>query len=76
MVSSSQTWYSAVDWLSPQLCRRASGAPSSRHDGERYEWSRIYVGEFEHGVLTATCEFDVEFEDQAFAYAEERNSGA
>ena len=72
MVSSSRTWYTAVQWLSPTCVVARQEREAVGNDDERYEWSRIYVGEFERGVLTGICEFDVEFEDQAFAYAEER----
>ena len=41
-------------------------------DGERYEWTRIYVGEYGRGRLMSLCEFEVDDEDAAFAYAEEQ----
>ena len=72
MVSSSRIWYSAVQWLSPNCAVARQERDAVGKDGERYEWSRIYVAEFEHGRFTAICEFDVGFEEQAFAYAEER----
>ncbi len=72
MVSSSQTWYSAVEWLTPQCVVTRQERRAVGKDGERYEWSRIYVAEFDHGLFTAICDFDTDFEEQAFAYAEQR----
>lgn len=72
MVSSSQTWYSAVEWLTPQCVVTRQERRAVGKDGERYEWSRIYVAEFDHGLFTAICDFDANFEEEAFAYAEQR----
>ena len=72
MVASSRIWYSAVRWLSPECAVVRQEREAVGEDGECYEWSRIYVAEFENGLYTAVCDFDVEFEEQAFAYAEER----
>ncbi len=41
-------------------------------DGERYEWTRIYVFEARDGRCTGLCEFELNDEAAAFAYAEER----
>jgi hypothetical protein len=41
-------------------------------DGERYEWERLLVTEFRNGRCTALCEFELDDEEAAFAYAEER----
>ena len=72
MVASTQSWHSVERWLSPNVCvarheRRAEG-----QDGERYEWTRLIVGEVADGRCTAMCAFEPEDEDAAFAYAEER----
>ena len=63
MVSSSRTWYTAVQWLSPTCVVARQEREAVGNDDERYEWRRIYVGEFERGVLAGICEFDVEFEE-------------
>jgi ketosteroid isomerase-like protein len=72
MVASTRTWPSAVCWVSPawnvtRLEREAVGA-----DGERYEWTRLLVNEFRDGLVVFSCEFELEDEEQAFVYAEER----
>lgn len=72
MVSSSRVWNAAVHWLSPNCVLLRQERAATGHDGECYEWSRIYVGEGRGGRVTALCEFDVENEAEAFAYAEDR----
>ncbi len=73
-----RTWFSALCWLSPHCVVGCHERESIGLDGGRYEWTRIYVGEFRDGILTSVCDFDAEFEAQAFAYAEElmRTSGS
>lgn len=72
MVSSSRIWLSAIQWLSPNCAVARQEREAVGKEGEKYTWTRIYVCEFEDGLGTALCDFDVEFEEQAFAYAEER----
>jgi hypothetical protein len=72
MVATTRTWPSAVCWVSPawhvtRLEREAVGA-----DSERYEWTRLLVNELRGGLVMFSCEFDLEDEEAAFAYAEER----
>ncbi len=69
--SSLRSWVSAVCWLSPTCVVGRQERESVGPEGERYEWTRIYVGEFEGGIVTSLCDFDVEFEAQAFEYAEQ-----
>ena len=76
MVSSSRIWLSAVQWLSPNCAVARQEREAVGKEGEKYTWTRIYVCEFEDGLVTALCDFDVEFEEQAFAYAEERMRAA
>jgi hypothetical protein len=40
--------------------------------GEQFAWTRIYVGEIADGRVARACEFDIDDEDAAFAYAEEQ----
>ena len=72
MVASARAWSSAMCWLSPtwgvaRLEREAVG-----RDGERYAWARLQVVEFRDGRLASLCRFEVDDEDAAFAYAEEK----
>jgi hypothetical protein len=72
LVGSAREWLAAVRWVSPRwfvahLDREAVG-----REGEQYEWTRLIVGEVRDGRLASVCDFDVEDEEQAFAYAEER----
>lgn len=71
MVRSSRTWYAAVHWLSPACAVVRQEREAVGLEGQSYEWSRIYVVEIHDGRFTAGCEFDIEFEDEAFAYAED-----
>ena len=41
-------------------------------EGERYSWTTIYVSEVRNGRVAAVRQFDLEDEEAAFAYAEER----
>jgi ketosteroid isomerase-like protein len=72
MLASSRVWNSAERWLSPTCCvcrneRRAVG-----REGEKYEWTRVFVFEVADGRCTSMCEFEVDDEQAAFTYAEER----
>ena len=63
---------SAIRWVSPtwliwRLEREAVGL-----DGEAYEWLRLHAGEIQNGRLTSVCQFEIDDEEAAFAYAEER----
>ncbi len=72
MVASSRVWYSAVCWLSPTWCVVRSEREAVGHDGEQYTWTKIYVFEIRDGRLASMCEFELDDEEAAFAYAEER----
>ncbi len=72
MVRSSRIWCAAVRWLSPTCAVVRHEREAVGHEGQSYEWSRIYALEIHGGRFTGGCEFDIEFEDEAFAYAEER----
>lgn len=72
MVTSVRTWNSAVRWVSPAWVVARMERDAVGPDGERYEWTRIYVGEYGGGRLMSLCEFEVEDEEAAFAYAEEQ----
>ena len=72
LVGSFREWLSAMCWLSPSwfvahLEREAVG-----REGEQYEWSRIIVGEVRDRRIASLCDFEIDDEAQAFAYAEER----
>jgi hypothetical protein len=72
MVASFRSWNSAECWLD-STCgvvryeRQAVGP-----DGEQYAWTRLFVHEARDGRLTAWCEFELDDEAAAFAYAKER----
>lgn len=71
MVASLRSWHSAERWVSPTLVVARHEREATGHDGERYEWTRLIVGEFRDGRARHLCEFDIGDEDNAFAYAEE-----
>ncbi len=45
MVASTQSWHSAERWLSPNVASAATSGDADGQDGERYEWTRLIVGE-------------------------------
>ncbi|OBK72686.1 nuclear transport factor 2 family protein [Mycobacterium sp. 1164985.4] len=71
MVASVRSWHSIERWVSPTVGVTLHEREAIGHDGERYEWSRLIVGEFSDGLTRHICQFDVDDEDAAFAYAEE-----
>jgi hypothetical protein len=72
MVSSVRICYSAVCWPSPNWYVARQDREAVGLDGEKFEWARLYAGEIRDGLVTSLCDFDLEDEDAAFAYAEER----
>ncbi|WP_235629786.1 nuclear transport factor 2 family protein [Mycolicibacterium novocastrense] len=71
MVASMRSWHSAEYWLSPTVAVTLHEREATGHDSERYEWTRLIVGEFRDGRTRHLCEFDVDDEASAFVYAEE-----
>ena len=72
MVSSSRTWSSAICWMSTSCCVSRLEREAIGQEGERYSWTTIYVSEVRNGRVAAVRQFDLEDEEAAFAYAEER----
>ena len=72
MVASARTWHSAVVWVSPTCCIGRHEREAVGHDGERFTWTRVLVFEVRDGRMAAMCAFELEYEEAAFAYAEER----
>ncbi len=70
MVTSKRTWYSAMCWQSPTCCISRMEREAVGQDGEPYAWAWIYVVEVRDGLMTSSCQFDLDDEDAAFAYAE------
>jgi len=71
-VASMQSWHSAMCWMSPTCCVSRNERTAVGGDGERYTWTRLYVFEIRDGRGVASCEFELDDEAAAFAYAEER----
>ena len=72
MVASARTWHSAVVWVSPTCCIGRHEREAVGHDGERFAWTRVLVFEVRDGRMASMCAFELEYEEAAFAYAEER----
>ena len=72
MVASFRAWNSAVSWLSPRWSVARHEREAVGLDGEQFEWARLLVIEYRDGRFASLCDFDLEDEDAAFAYAEER----
>jgi hypothetical protein len=72
MVASVRTWLSALCWVSPRTVIGRFEREATGSDGEKYAWTRIDVAEIgDHEFLWA-CQFEVDDEAAAFAYAEEQ----
>ncbi|OBG34540.1 adenylate cyclase [Mycobacterium alsense] len=72
MVASVRTWLSAMRWVSPEWCvsrldREAVGA-----EAEQYAWTGILVIEICDGRLALLGQFELDDEEAAFAFAEQR----
>jgi ketosteroid isomerase-like protein len=72
MVATARAWHSVVCWLSPSVGVGRFERTAVGKDGERYTWVHIQVNEIRDGRLASMCEFELDDEDAAFAYAEER----
>jgi hypothetical protein len=72
MVGSTRTWMSAICWLSPNWCVTRTEREALGRDGEQYAWTMLTASGVREGRLSSMCQFDVEDEEQAFGYAEER----
>ncbi|OBG22969.1 adenylate cyclase [Mycolicibacterium celeriflavum] len=72
MVASTRTWLSAMCWLSPEWNTARLEREAVGRDGEQYAWTRILVVEVCGGRMASMCEFELDDEEAAFAYAEER----
>jgi ketosteroid isomerase-like protein len=72
MVASVRVWNSAVCWLSPTWLIARHEREAIGQDSEQYEWTSLLVGESRDGRLASMCVFDIDNEERAFAYAEER----
>ena len=72
MVASYRVWSPAYCWLSSEWLVARHEREAVGCDGESYSWTRLYVAQVKDGRFTSLCEFDVDDEDAAFAYAEER----
>ena len=76
MVASVRDWASAVCWLSPTWFISRHEREAVGQDGERFEWTRLLATEVRDGRIASLCEFEIDDEEQAFAYAEERMRAA
>ena len=76
MVTSARSWNSAECWLNATCAVIRHERQAIGKDGEPYAWTKLYVLETRDGRITGWCEFAVEDEAAAFAYAEERTRGS
>jgi hypothetical protein len=72
MVATVRSWNSAECPVSPTCSVVRHEREAVGRDGEKYSWTRIYVFETRDGRAAGWCEFDLDDEAAAFAYAEER----
>jgi class 3 adenylate cyclase/ketosteroid isomerase-like protein len=76
MVAAARTWNAVIRWLSPNWVVARQEREAVGREGEHYEWVRLVVGEFRDGRNASACEFDLDDEESAFAYAEDRMRAA
>jgi hypothetical protein len=72
MAGPSRSWNSAVCWLSPNCGVVRAERAAMGEGNEDYAWSFLVVFEAADGRCTHICEFELDDEAAAFAYAEER----
>ena len=72
LVGSTRLWPSAFRWLSPKLVVSRLDREAIGRDGEQFSWTWILVSELRDGRFGFACLFELEDEDAAFSYAEER----
>jgi hypothetical protein len=72
MIAQTQVWNSAEYWLDPTCLVTRNEREARGQDGEQYVWTRLFVFETHNGRCTHICEFELDDEEAAFAYAEER----
>ena len=71
MVAASRSWNAALCWLSPNWVVARQQREAVGPDGEPYAWTRIFVAEIRDGRMKSLCQFELEDEEDAFAYAQE-----
>ncbi|TXI42877.1 MAG: hypothetical protein E6Q57_14015, partial [Mycobacterium sp.] len=76
MVTSYRVWSPALRWLSPNWVVARHEREAVGSNGETLTWSRLYAGEIRGGIFATLCEFDIDDEESAFAYAEDRMRAA
>jgi ketosteroid isomerase-like protein len=72
IVASARIWHSALCWLTPAYAVGRFERDAVGLDGERYAWTLIDVAEIRDGQIAFACQFELEDEEAAFAYAQER----
>ena len=72
MVVSARSWSSAIYWLSSNYVVARCERDAVGEDGEQFKWLFLVVFEARDGRVASMCEFELDDEDGAFAYAEER----
>jgi hypothetical protein len=73
MVASVRVRSAVVCWLSPTWVVGRFEREAIGRDGEQYAWSMLLVTEVRAGRMTSMCLFELDDEEAAFAYAEERS---
>ena len=72
MVGPSRSWNSAECWLSPTCAVVRHEREAAGRGGDRYSWTFLVVFEAAGGRCAHLCQFDLDDEAAAFAYAEQR----
>ena len=62
----------SLRWVSPTVVVARFEREAVGQDGEQYSWTRLMSCEVRDGRVASMCEFELDDEEAAFAYAEER----
>lgn len=72
MVTSLQSWHSVLDWVSSTCCVARYEREAVGPDSEHYAWTGLAAIEVRDLHIVSMCLFELDDEDAAFSYAEER----
>ncbi len=72
MTASVRMWLSAVCWMPPTWSITRVEREALGPEGEQYAWTRLVVIEIRDGKVALMCEFELDDEEAAFAFVEER----
>jgi hypothetical protein len=76
MTASVRIWLSVVCWMSPIWSINRFEREAAGLEGEQYAWTRLVVMAIRDGRIASMCEFELDDEEAAFAFAEQQARAA